>query len=149
MGDGKKLKEILEQKGKNVHWVAKESNISPTTIYSIITRDTSIRFDFALRIANVLGIEPSEICSDTTFFADGNDINEVLSIFPTGISNLLSKMSHDEIYAVGELLTDYYQLTDEGREDVMKYIEEKCILDKIKTECANCKKYRKVKTDLM
>ena len=48
MGDGQRLKEILEQKGKSVRWVARETTISPTTIYSIIQKDTSIRFDFAL-----------------------------------------------------------------------------------------------------
>lgn len=36
MGDGQKLKEILDKQGKSVRWVAKETTISPTTLYSII-----------------------------------------------------------------------------------------------------------------
>ena len=76
MGDGQRLKEILEQKGKSVRWVARETTISPTTIYSIIQKDTSIRFDFALRIANALGIEVSDICSDASLNSENWDKND-------------------------------------------------------------------------
>ena len=65
MGDGKRLKEILDNKGKSVRWLARETTISPTTLYSIIQKDTGIRYDFALRIANVLDIEVSDVCSDS------------------------------------------------------------------------------------
>ena len=33
------------------------TGIAPTALYSIIQRDTSVRFDHALRIANILGID--------------------------------------------------------------------------------------------
>ena len=49
MGDGKKLKEILDSKNTNVRQIAKATGISATTLYSIIQKDSSIRFDFALR----------------------------------------------------------------------------------------------------
>ena len=52
MGDGKKLKEILDSKGTNVRQIAKATGISATTLYSIIQKDSNIRFDFALRLAN-------------------------------------------------------------------------------------------------
>ena len=61
MGDGNKLKAILDKQNKSVRWLAKETTISPTTLYSIIQKDTSIRFDFALRIANALDVDVSEI----------------------------------------------------------------------------------------
>lgn len=38
MGDGKKLKEILDSKGTNVRQIAKATGISATTLYSIIQR---------------------------------------------------------------------------------------------------------------
>ena len=41
MGDGKKLKDILDEKKKSVRWLAKVTTISPTTLYSIIQKDTS------------------------------------------------------------------------------------------------------------
>ena len=64
MGDGKRLREILDEQGKSVRWLAKETNINSSTLFSIIRKDTSIRYDFALRIANTLNIEISDICSD-------------------------------------------------------------------------------------
>ena len=63
MGDGKKLKEILDSKGTNVRQIAKATGISATTLYSIIQKDSNIRFDFALRLANELEIDVNEICS--------------------------------------------------------------------------------------
>ena len=47
MGDGKKLKEYLDEKGTNVRRIAKETGISATTLYTIIQKDSNIRFDFA------------------------------------------------------------------------------------------------------
>ena len=91
MGDGQRLKEILEQKGKSVRWVARETTISPTTIYSIIQKDTSIRFDFALRIANALGIEVSEICSDASLNSENWDKNDSITLpeLPSGMDEIL------------------------------------------------------------
>ena len=56
MGDGKKLKEILDSKGTNVRQIAKATGISATTLYSIIQKDSNIRFDFTLRLAKELEI---------------------------------------------------------------------------------------------
>ena len=54
MGDGKNLKKYLDEKGTNVRKIAKATGISATTLYSIIQKDSNIRFDFALRLANEL-----------------------------------------------------------------------------------------------
>ena len=53
MGDGRRLKEILDERNMSVRSVAKQAGISPTTLYTIVQNDTAIRFDFALRIASV------------------------------------------------------------------------------------------------
>ena len=47
MGDGSKLKEYLDVKGTNVRRIAKATGISATTLYSIIQKDSNIRFDYA------------------------------------------------------------------------------------------------------
>lgn len=67
MGDRKKLKEILNSKNTNVRQIAKATGISATTLYSIIQKDSNIRFDFALRLANKLGIDVNEICAASPF----------------------------------------------------------------------------------
>lgn len=50
MGDGKKLKELLDRKGTNVRQIAKATGTSATTLYSIIQKDSNIKFDFATSI---------------------------------------------------------------------------------------------------
>lgn len=80
MGDGKKLKEHIDNKGTNVRKIAKETGISATTLYTIIQKDTNIRFDFALRLANALDIDVNEICSASPF---SGAITEE-EIYPTG-----------------------------------------------------------------
>ena len=91
MGDGKRLKEILDNKGKSVRWLARETTISPTTLYSIIQKDTGIRYDFALRIANVLDIEVSDVCSDSGMKnEDWSDENKIiLPELPKGLGGIL------------------------------------------------------------
>ena len=48
MGYGKNLKQALDDKGMTVRDLCRQTDISPTTIYSIIQRDSSVRYDFAL-----------------------------------------------------------------------------------------------------
>lgn len=67
MGDGKKLKKFIDNKGTNVRKIAKETGISATTLYTIIQKNTNIRFDFALRLANALDIDVNKICSTSLF----------------------------------------------------------------------------------
>ena len=47
--------------------LAKKAGIAPTTIYSIIQRDTAVRFDTALRISNILDIPINSICKDNPY----------------------------------------------------------------------------------
>ena len=99
MGDGKKLKEYLDEKGTNVRRIAKETGISATTLYTIIQKDSNIRFDFALRLANALDIDVNEICSASPFSGAITE-EEIYPTLPDGLSlgckqsqNLLEKLS--------------------------------------------------------
>ena len=147
MGDGARLKEILDEKGITVAKLARDTTISNQTIYTIIKRDTAIRFDFALRIANVLGIDPKEICSDENFIGDDISETETLPTMPSGLDSLLDDKrvkryinstmyplmqlyGKESMADIDKLLTYYYQLTDEGREEVTKYLEERYALKK-------------------
>lgn len=162
MGDGQRLKEILEQKGKSVRWVARETTISPTTIYSIIQKDTSIRFDFALRIANALGIEVSEICSDASLNSENWDKNDSITLpeLPSGMDEILDgnrikRYLKNTLYPLmclfgknnmpklDEHLTNYYQLSDEGRNDVDQYIKAQLSIKRDPDRAADIKKITK------
>ncbi len=78
MGYGKNLKDILDDKGMTVKELAKKAGIAPTTLYSIIQRDTAIRFDTALKISNILNIPINSICKDNPY-----DSGETLPKLPS------------------------------------------------------------------
>ena len=88
MGDGKKLKEYLDEKGTNVRRIAKETGISATTLYTIIQKDSNIRFDFALRLANALDIDVNEICSASPFSGAITE-EEIYPTLPDGLNGAL------------------------------------------------------------
>ena len=88
MGDGKKLKEHIDNKGTNVRKIAKETGISATTLYTIIQKDTNIRFDFALRLANALDIDVNEICSASPFSGAITE-EEIYPTLPDGLNGAL------------------------------------------------------------
>ena len=64
MKDSERLEELMFKKGFTVRRLAKESGVPPTTLYSIMERDTEIRLDVALRLAKALGVDVKEIYSD-------------------------------------------------------------------------------------
>lgn len=113
MGDGRRLKEILDERNMSIRCVAKQSGISPTTLYTIVQRDTAIRFDFALRIANVLDIETSEICSKMPY-----EHNSGEEVWPK-----MNYFGKDNLPMIDQHLTNYYMLNDEGRKDADQFIE--------------------------
>lgn len=157
MGDGRRLKEILDERNMSVRSVAKQAGISPTTLYTIIQNDTAIRFDFALRIANVLDIETSKICSKMPY--EQNSGEEVLPKLPSGLDDmmdgnrikrylnnslypLMNYFGKDNLPMVDQHLTNYYMLNDEGRKDVDQFIES---LLKIKKDPERAKDVKKIK----
>ena len=88
MGDGKKLKEILDSNNTNVRQIAKATGISATTLYSIIQKDSNIRFDFALRLANELEIDVNEICAASPFSGAITE-EEIYPTLPDGLKGAL------------------------------------------------------------
>ena len=157
MGDGRRLKEILDERNMSVRSVAKQAGISPTTLYTIVQNDTAIRFDFALRIANVLDIETSEICSKMPY--EQNSGEEVLPKLPSGLDDmmdgnrikrylnnslypLMNYFGKDNLPMVDQHLTNYYMLHDEGRKEVDQFIDS---LLKIKKDPERAKDVKNIK----
>jgi transcriptional regulator with XRE-family HTH domain len=139
MGDGKKLKEYIDSKGINVRKIAKETGISATTLYTIIQKDSNIRFDFALRLANALEIDVNEICS-TSPFSDDISEEETYPSLPSGLNGVLDSsriktylknslyplmhlFGKNSMPDVDNLLTSFYQLDDEARKEVVETIQ--------------------------
>ena len=58
MGIGKKLAELIEQKGTNANELAENTGITPSTIYSIIKRDnTKVDIGVLIRICEALDVD--------------------------------------------------------------------------------------------
>lgn len=57
MGVGKKLQELLEERGTNPNELAKKTGIPAQTIYSLIKRDaTKMEIDSLIKICHALGV---------------------------------------------------------------------------------------------
>lgn len=137
MGNGKKLKNILDDRNMSVRQLAKACGISPTTLYSIIQRDTEIRYDFALRIANVLDIPIAAICNNLPYDKDTTEpklmdgilnINEDKSkkaYFSYRTLAIAKQFNYEEFPMLDRLIAEFYVLDDEARKEVFQFIEMK------------------------
>ena len=134
MGYGKKLQEAIKDSGMSVRHVASLAGISADTLYSIIRRDSSVRFDHALRLANVLGISVTDICKDNPY-EEGEVLPQKLSELGGLTTNLnkstyiknrtvpiLKLFDYSEMDRVDQLLAIFYKLDDEGRETIFKVL---------------------------
>lgn len=135
MGYGQNLKEILDRKGMTVKELARKIGVAPTTLYSIIQRDTAIRFDTALRISNILDIPINSICKDNPY--DDIETLPVLrdlsfkinsksyknSYISARTARILRKFDLAELPMVDELIADLYILDDATRRDLFEYIK--------------------------
>lgn len=135
MGYGKNLKDILDDRGMTVKELAKKAGIAPTTLYSIIQRDTAIRFDTALKISNILDIPINSICKNNPY-----DSGETLPKLPSDKEMLMTKLQkkayfsdrtlklvemfdYTELPKVDQLIADFYVLDDSARTDLFDYLK--------------------------
>ena len=138
MGDGKRLKEIVDEKGTNIRKLAKASGINASTLYAIVQKDSNIRFDFALRLANELDVDVHEICSASPFsgaitedeiyptFKDTKgllDTSRVRTYLKGSLFPLMELYGKNAMPDVDNLLTSFYQLDDEARQEVIETLK--------------------------
>lgn len=84
MGIANKLIKLMKEQNTNANELASKSGVPPTTIYSLIKRDSSrVDIDSLIKIARVLGVTAEYFCSDeipspTTIAAhfDGDEFTE-------------------------------------------------------------------------
>lgn len=93
VGDGKKLKEILDSKCTNVRQIAKATRISATTLYSIIQKNSNIRFDFALRLAKKLEINMNDPWYETNAYSSSATLQSKMNTISSAYSELSKSRS--------------------------------------------------------
>lgn len=138
MGDGKRLKEIIDAKGTNVRKIAKASGINGSTLYAIIQKDSNIRFDYALRLANELNIDVNEICSASPFSGELKEeeiyptvnnpkgllnANRVKTYLKYSLLPLMELFGKNAMPDVDNMLTSFYQLNDVARQEIVEMIQ--------------------------
>ena len=62
MGYGKNLKTAANADGISLRKLGLMTGISPQTLYGAVKRDNGLRYDHALRVAEILAISPDLIC---------------------------------------------------------------------------------------
>ena len=135
MGYGQNLKNILDEKGMTVKEVAIKAGVAPTTLYSIIQRDTAVRFDTALKISHILNIPINSICKDNPY-KPGETLPQLPSDKEKLMINLQKKayfsdrtlklveiFDYTELPHVDQLIADFFVLNDTARSDLFDYIE--------------------------
>ena len=70
MGYGKNLKTAADAYGISLRKLGLMTGISPQTLYGAVKRDNGLRYDHALRIAEILDITPDFICKHAPVEAD-------------------------------------------------------------------------------
>lgn len=66
MGIGKKLDIIMKEQGTNANELAQKIGVAPTTIYSMIKRDSKkADIEVLIKISKELGVEPEYFCDDS------------------------------------------------------------------------------------
>ena len=134
MGYGTNLKKILDDKGMTIKDLSRKTGIAATTLYSIVQRDTSVRYDSAIKIAGILDIPINSICKDNPY-----DETETLPELKLGLalseskakqsyisyrtSEIIKKFDFDELPMVDQLIADLYVLDTRARKDLFTYVK--------------------------
>ena len=158
MGDGQKLKQLIEQRNTNVRQVAKATGISATTLYTIIQKDSNIRLDFALKLANELEIDVNDICSLVPFSGELKE-DEIYPELPSNLKGaldssrvkqylkyslfpLLHLYGKDSMPDLDKLLISFDQLDDEARREIMDTVQLKLQYHKDKNRAKDVNKIK-------
>ena len=133
MGNGLRLKKLIEDNNTNIRRVAMATGISPTTLYSIINKDSNIRLDMALLLSDELHVDIGEICDEKDLiegaYLNGKDIPEninsevVKRYLRNRIEPLVSLYGEEKLHQMDVVLRGFYQLDDVARDDVLKIVK--------------------------
>lgn len=134
MGYGANLKKILDDKGMTIKDLSRKTGIAATTLYSIVQRDTSVRYDSAIKIAGILDIPINSICKDNPYNETktlpelklGLALSESKakqSYISYRTSEIIKKFDFEELPMVDQLIADLYVLDTRARKDLFIYVK--------------------------
>ena len=116
MGDGKKLKEYLDEKGTNVRRIAKETGISATTLFDVNEICSASPFSGAITEEEIYPTLPDGLNGAL-------DASRVKTYLKNSLYPLMYLFGKNSMPDVDNLLTSFYQLDDEARKEVVETIQ--------------------------
>lgn len=133
MGYGKNLANAITSRGWSVAETARRSGVNANTIHTTIRRDSSMRYDLALRLSNILDIDIKLICRENPYSqAEKGSLSEtdgLLSALNTNsalknrMSQILNLYSYSDYPLLDQILTQFYILDEEGRRQILDSLE--------------------------
>ena len=134
MGYGANLKKILDEKGITIKDLSRKTGIAATTLYSIVQRDASVRYDSAIKIAGILDIPINAICKDNPYDNDEtlpamkvsfgtSESKAKQSYISYRTSEIIKKFDYQELPMVDQLIADLYVLDNRARKDLFAYVK--------------------------
>lgn len=138
MGTGNKLKQLLKEKKMTVAELSRKTKISAQTLYSIINRDSSISYENLLLLSKALEIDIIELSDFKKYQQDvianrpglsvmqkkWNDKNRPEHEMFLEFANNAIIESLDITEDKQELLYNYNQLNEMGKEEALKRVSE-------------------------
>lgn len=144
MGQGEKLWELLLFKKIKIKKLAEDISIAPTTLYSIVNRDSEIKDSLKNIIAKQISV--NEVAFKH-YLDNEITISQLLSINPNAEKLYVSfgedgyfhieetPMSIDDIGDLQkELINDYGKLNLDGQQEAVKRVEELTYIPKYKKD---------------
>ena len=137
MGFGKKLKQLLDEKSVSVADLSRKTGIPRTTLYSIISRDSTPKPGDVLAISNALNIDISEFEMNETVYINNlysaiykqvsDFFDKELAKYQNNGSKNNNKLSGLQLFAEPSISynapLDVSDLTNDEIEQVKQYIE--------------------------
>lgn len=111
MGAGKRIKEELDKQDRSVTWLSRNAQIPPTTLYSIINRDTLPNATILFEIAQTLDVPIDKLLIDY----DRTTKNKILDFLKklaisAGINEVYNSGTEDELLFFFRLLNPAGQI---------------------------------------
>lgn len=88
MGIGIKLDRLMKDRGTNANELAQKLGIAPTTIYSMIKRDSKkADIEILIKLSRELGVDPEYFCDDSAPVKEPA-YDDVITIYTRSKKNL-------------------------------------------------------------
>ena len=115
MGYGKVLKEILDEKQMSVKTLSRNTGVPAPTIYSIIRRDTPIRYENPYN-------EEDKSLPEVGKLVGMSDQRSKKAYLSNRTSAIFTKFDYSDLPKVDQLIADFFVLDDMTREELFEYI---------------------------